>query len=192
MADHGPWYVKYASKVLGVVTSVVCFVTGIVSLIGLSVGCIIAGVILILISIVVMTLEAPFCCAMIPQLQKLNDFSERRSPLQRIIFYGIAAVLPVSMCFGISTIFSALVLGGSCAFNVWKYIQERRAPRTGDTAGIVIGSAPPSSVTAEMGQAAPAQSSQIGLRDQLVEKAAVGAVRGAMSGGYPSGPYSGF
>ncbi|VDP93650.1 unnamed protein product [Echinostoma caproni] len=68
----------------------------------------------------------------------------------------------------------------------------RRSPRAGDTAGIVIGSAPPSTMTAEMGQAGPPQHTQPGLRDQLVEKAAVGAVRGAMSGGYPSGPYSGF
>ncbi|KAA0184278.1 hypothetical protein FBUS_08675 [Fasciolopsis buskii] len=131
-----------------------------------------------------MTLEAPFCCAMIPQLQKLSDFSEKRSPFQRIIFYGVATILPLSMCFGISTIFAALALGGSCAFNVWKFIQERRAPRTGDTGGIVTGSAATSSVTAEMGQAAPPPHSQAGFRDQLVEKSAVGAVRGAMSGTY--------
>ncbi|KAA3672696.1 uncharacterized protein DEA37_0008902 [Paragonimus westermani] len=41
------------------------------------------------ISVVVMTLEAPFCCTMIPQLHKVSEFTEKRSALQRVIFYAM-------------------------------------------------------------------------------------------------------
>ncbi|KAF6775595.1 hypothetical protein AHF37_04832 [Paragonimus kellicotti] len=196
MNEQSLWYLKYAPKAIGIFTSALCLACGIASLISISVGCIIAGVLLIIISVVVMTLEAPFCCAMIPQLHKVSEFTENRSALQRVIFYAICTILPVCMCFGLSTIFAALALGGSCAFHIWMLVRDRRAQRqSGGTGGVVIGTGPPSTMTTtELGHSQSAHSGygdSAGFQGQLLEKATVGAVRGVMSsggGGYPGAP----
>ncbi|CAL8072699.1 unnamed protein product [Calicophoron daubneyi] len=187
MSEQGPWYMKYAPRALGIFASILCFSMGIFSMISISPSCIVAGVLLILISIIVMLLEASFCCAMVPQLQRVTDFVENRGPVQRIVFYGIAAILPVAMCAGIGTILCLIALGGLCALNVWRYIMERRSRQSGgEPGGVIIGSAPGN---VEAGP--PAQGGGYGdtggFRDQMIERAATGAVKGMMSGGYPAG-----
>ncbi|CAH8659855.1 unnamed protein product [Heterobilharzia americana] len=52
---------------------------------------------------------------MVPQLHKVNEFIEKRSPIEKSVFYGIAAILPLSLCFGVSTLFCGLALAGCCA-----------------------------------------------------------------------------
>ncbi|KER31488.1 hypothetical protein T265_02261 [Opisthorchis viverrini] len=148
-----------------------------------------------LISIVVMTAEAPLCCAMVPQLNRVSVLGEKLSSLQRLIFYAIATILPISLCFGISTIFTTLVLGGSCAFYVWRFILERRARRAGDPSGIVIGSGPPPPMTSEGAHIQQASHGTSGgaFGDQLMQNAATGAFKGAIgTAPYPTGNYPGF
>ncbi|KAH8867560.1 Calcium channel flower [Schistosoma japonicum] len=120
-----PKLIEYGLKAAGIATAVLCFSMGVVCLISISAQCIVGGLLLILIGIVVIILEAPICCSMVPQLHKFNEFIEKRSPIEKSIFYGIAAILPLSLCFGISTLFCGLALGACCAFNVWRIIKER-------------------------------------------------------------------
>ncbi|CAH8586270.1 unnamed protein product [Schistosoma turkestanicum] len=190
-----PRLVEYGLKAAGIATAVLCLSMGVFCMISVSAQCIIGGLLLILIAIVVIIFEAPICCSMIPQLHKFNEFIEKRSPIEKSIFYGIAAILPMSLCFGISTLFCGLALAGCCAFNVWRIFKERR-----------VGLANPEGVGPEnrtqyaAGESqAPtfqgAYGAQQGFRDQLIEKAAVGAVKGVVSGpvsgGYPGTGYSG-
>ncbi|TGZ55480.1 hypothetical protein CRM22_010391 [Opisthorchis felineus] len=193
--DAQPWYLRHAPKAIGVITSIVCFICGITTMISITVSCIISGILLILISIVVMTAEAPLCCAMVPQLNRVSVLGEKLSSLQRLIFYAIATILPISLCFGISTIFTTLVLGGSCAFYVWRFILERRARRAGDPSGIVIGSGPPPPMTSEGAHIQQASHGTSGgaFGDQLMQNAATGAFKGAIgTAPYPTGNYPGF
>ncbi|KAF5395738.1 hypothetical protein PHET_11524 [Paragonimus heterotremus] len=46
MNEQSPWYLRYAPRAIGVFTSALCLACGIASLISISVGCIIAGVLL--------------------------------------------------------------------------------------------------------------------------------------------------
>ncbi|KAH8867558.1 hypothetical protein EWB00_001045 [Schistosoma japonicum] len=190
-----PKLIEYGLKAAGIATAVLCFSMGVVCLISISAQCIVGGLLLILIGIVVIILEAPICCSMVPQLHKFNEFIEKRSPIEKSIFYGIAAILPLSLCFGISTLFCGLALGACCAFNVWRIIKERRN-RQANPDGAA--SEHHSAYTANEPQHQTFQGGYGGqpdYRDQLIGKAAVGAVKGVISGsgsgGYPGTGYSG-
>lgn len=182
MADNSPWYMKYGTKIAGAVTALLCCALGIFSAISITAGCIVGGILLILIGIVVFMLEVPFCFAMIPQLHKFNEFMEKRSPLQRAIFYGIATILPMSMCFGVSTIICGLALAGMCAFHIWQFVLQRRA-----RARTAVDASKPSSEPVLSGAPGP-QGETIGFRDHFIEKVTAGAARGAASA-YPSGTH---
>ncbi|CAH8660815.1 unnamed protein product [Schistosoma guineensis] len=190
-----PRLIEYGLRAAGIVTAVLCFSMGVVCMISISAQCIIGGLFLILIGIVVIIFEAPICCSMIPQLHKFNEFIEKRSPIEKSIFYGIAAILPMSLCFGISTLFCGLALAGCCAFNVWRIFKERRS---GQANPVGVGSEHHTQYAAGESQPPTFQGGygeQPGFRDHLIEKAAVGAVKGVIggpgSGGYPGTGYSG-
>ncbi|VDP53152.1 unnamed protein product [Schistosoma mattheei] len=112
-----------------------------------------------LIGIVVIIFEAPICCSMVPQLHKFNEFIEKRSPIEKSIFYGI---------------------------------------RSGQANPVGVGSEHHTQYAAGESQPPTFQGGygeQPGFRDHLIEKAAVGAVKGVIggpgSGGYPGTGYSG-
>nr|CAH8874780.1 unnamed protein product [Trichobilharzia regenti] len=172
-----PRILEYGLKAAGIATAVLCISLGVFCMVSISAQCIIGGLLLIIIGIIVIILEAPICCSMVPQLHKFNEFIEKRSPIEKSIFYGIAAILPLSLCFGISTLFCGLALGGCCAFNVWRIIKERRN-RQANPEGVVsehqtpYAAGNPQPATFQGGYGDPP-----GFRDQLIEKAATGAVR---------------
>ncbi|CAH8625083.1 unnamed protein product [Dicrocoelium dendriticum] len=104
-----------------------------------------------------------------------------------------AAILPLGMCFGVSTIFAALALVGSCVFNVWRFIRDRRAKKAhseGGGGGVLIGSGSPATISTEPGYPQPSQgvgADASAFHGQQYEKAAVEAVRGVVAGGTGAG-----
>ncbi|CAH8636008.1 unnamed protein product [Heterobilharzia americana] len=189
-----PQFLEYGLKAAAIATAVLCISLGVFCMISISAQCIIGGLLLIIIGVIVIILEAPICCSMVPQLHKVNEFIEKRSPIEKSVFYGIAAILPLSLCFGVSTLFCGLALAGCCAINIWKIIKERRNRQANPEGVVSEHQAPYSAGAPQPPTFQGGYGDQSGFRDQLIEKATIGAVKGVVGGpggGYPGTGYSG-
>ncbi len=86
-ADGTPWYMKYAGKVLGVVAGSLNIILGPVCAVGITPMCIVAGIFMMVAGLVVIVVEAPFCCAFLEFAQQISGFMEGRPVWQKAALY---------------------------------------------------------------------------------------------------------
>ncbi|ALC43873.1 fwe [Drosophila busckii] len=168
---EAPWYLKYGSRVLGIVAAFFAILFGlwnVLSIIGLSVSCLVAGIIQMIAGFVVMALEAPCCFVCIEQVGSVADKVDSKPMYFRAGLYCAMAVPPIFMCFGLASLFgSGLIFAtgavyGMMALGKKASIEDMRAAAgtttgyggnsstTNDRAGIV-NNAQPFSFTGAVG-----------------------------------------
>ncbi|EDW19140.2 hypothetical protein AWZ03_007986 [Drosophila navojoa] len=107
---EAPWYLKYGSRVLGIVAAFFAILFGlwnVLSIIGLSVSCLVAGIIQMLAGFVVMALEAPFCFVCIEKVNDVSKMVDAKPMFFRAGLYCAMAVPPIFMCFGLASLFGS-------------------------------------------------------------------------------------
>ncbi|XP_033725169.1 calcium channel flower homolog [Pecten maximus] len=108
--DQATWWFRILVKSIGTIGGLIAMITGIVTCISLSATCIVSGVLQMLVGFIVVLFEAPCCCQFIEFADKVGKFSDNRAPWQKAVIYCGLSLIPVLMCFGMSTVFgSALV-----------------------------------------------------------------------------------
>ncbi len=88
-ADGTPWYMRYSTKVAGVVAGSLNIILGPVCAVGITPMCIVAGVLMMVAGLVVIVVEAPFCCAFLELAQKISGFMEGRPAWQKMALYVV-------------------------------------------------------------------------------------------------------
>ncbi|KAG5682527.1 putative Calcium channel flower [Polypedilum vanderplanki] len=110
--DGTPWYLKYGAKALGIIGAFFCVLFGLFGLLTLSMFCLISTIIQILVGLVVIAVEAPFCCMFIDHVQTIATKIDERPHWNRAAVYCILAIFPVVLCPELGSIFPcALVFG---------------------------------------------------------------------------------
>ncbi|XP_060660841.1 calcium channel flower isoform X1 [Drosophila nasuta] len=107
---EAPWYLKYGSRVLGIVASFFAILFGlwnVISILTLDVSCLVAGIIQMLAGFIVMALEAPCCFPCIEQVDQVAGKVEAKPMYFRAGLYCALAVPPIFMCFGLASLFGS-------------------------------------------------------------------------------------
>ncbi|XP_015042830.1 calcium channel flower isoform X1 [Drosophila miranda] len=105
-----PWYLKYGSRLLGIVAAFFAILFGlwnVLSIITLSVSCLVAGIIQMIAGFIVMVLEAPCCFVCIEQVNGIADKVDAKPMYFRAGLYCALAVPPIFMCFGLASLFGS-------------------------------------------------------------------------------------
>ncbi|KAH8242463.1 hypothetical protein KR200_005200, partial [Drosophila serrata] len=105
-----PWYLKYGSRLLGIVAAFFAILFGlwnVLSIITLSVSCLVAGIIQMVAGFVVMVLEAPCCFVCIEQVNGIADKVDSKPMYFRAGLYIAMATPPIFMCFGLASLFGS-------------------------------------------------------------------------------------
>lgn len=105
--QEATWWCRLLARVVGTLAGIVGVICGILICVSLSPMCIISGLLLIFVAIVVLVFEAPVCCSFIELTKPIATFAEGRTFFQKAILYVISAIVPLVLCFGISTIFGS-------------------------------------------------------------------------------------
>ncbi|KAL7731349.1 hypothetical protein ACLKA6_000467 [Drosophila palustris] len=166
-----PWYLKYGSRVLGLVAAFFAILFGlwnVVSILTLDVSCLVAGIIQMVAGFVVMALEAPCCFPCIEQVEQAADKMDSKPMYFRAGLYCALGFPPIFMCFGLASLFgSGLIFAtgavyGMMALGKKASVDDMRAaaqqtgyggnsvPTTNDRSGIV-NNAQPFSFTGAVG-----------------------------------------
>jgi len=98
------WWCKLLIKALAAVAAIIAIITGVFTCISLSI-CIFAGIFQILLALLVLVFELPFCCAFVEITKPIANFAERRKFLEKAFIYCGLAIPPFAMCWGLSTLF---------------------------------------------------------------------------------------
>ncbi|XP_023167724.1 calcium channel flower isoform X2 [Drosophila hydei] len=109
-APEAPWYLKYGSRLLGIVSGFFAILFGlwnVLSIIGLSVTCLVAGIIQILAGFVLLALEAPFCFICIEKVNDISQMMDAKPLFFRAGLYCAIAVPPIFLCFGPASVFGS-------------------------------------------------------------------------------------
>ncbi|KAH8405056.1 hypothetical protein KR222_007559, partial [Zaprionus bogoriensis] len=107
---QAPWYLKYGSRVLGIVAAFFAILFGlwnVLSLITLNITCLVAGIIQMVAGFVVMALEAPFCFPCIENVDKLAVQVDAKPMFFRAGLYCAMAMPPIFMCFSLASFFGS-------------------------------------------------------------------------------------
>lgn len=99
------WWCRLLARAVGTLAGVVAFICGISAMVTLSPFCIVAALVLMLAATVVLVFEAPICFTFVEITKPIAVFAEKRTFIQKAIIYVAIAILPLAMCFGLSTIF---------------------------------------------------------------------------------------
>ncbi|KAH8256264.1 hypothetical protein KR026_012044, partial [Drosophila bipectinata] len=105
-----PWYLKYGSRLLGIVAAFFAILFGlwnVISILTLNVGCLVAGIIQMVAGFVVMLLEAPCCFVCIDKVNDIADKVDSKPMYFRAGLYCAMAVPPIFMCFGLASLFGS-------------------------------------------------------------------------------------
>jgi hypothetical protein len=73
----------------------------------------IAGVLQVIAGVILIGIEAPFCCQCIEPVKKFTILVETRPPWQKTILYVALAIPPLFLCFGLSTLIGSAALAGT-------------------------------------------------------------------------------
>ena len=105
--DGLTWYCKIGAKSLCVVSGMGAVIAGLFRCLTFTPICLVAEIFLISHGFMLILLEAPCCCQFLDFIQPVSRFSDRRSPFQKALIYGLPALIPMMFCFSLS------VVGGS-------------------------------------------------------------------------------
>lgn len=110
--DGTPWYLKYGSKLLGIVGAFFCVLFGLFGLLTITLWCLVSSILQIILGLIVLGIEAPFCCMFIDHVQTVATKIDERPLWNRAALYCLYAIVPVILCPGLGSIFPcALVFG---------------------------------------------------------------------------------
>jgi len=100
--DQGPWYVKYGIRALGTFAGGLCVFLGAFSVLFnvFSPTCILFSIWQMLVGFVVVTIEAPFCCAFVDNVQIFARKIEERPLFVKAAVYVLAPLPTIIFCFG--------------------------------------------------------------------------------------------
>ncbi|KAH8380320.1 hypothetical protein KR009_009936, partial [Drosophila setifemur] len=117
-----PWYLKYGSRLLGIVAAFFAILFGlwnVLSIITLSVTCLVAGIIQMVAGFVVMVLEAPCLFVCIDKVNVIVDQVDTKPLYLRAVLYCSLAIPPIFMCFGLASLFgSGLIFATGVAYGM--------------------------------------------------------------------------
>lgn len=114
-----PWWMRWSGKVVGVAGGVVAIVLGVLATLSFTMGCWVGGPWQIAAGVVVLAIEAPFCCVFIPALKQYSVMVENRPPWQKAILYIVLSVPPFFLCGGFSIwLGSGLICGTAVLYGM--------------------------------------------------------------------------
>lgn len=107
--DDAPVWLRYLGRITGTIGSLFGIGLGaylvVISAIGFSSTCILAGIIQMLAGLMVGVIEAPCFCAFLEFAQGPGNFFDRKPHWYKALLYGVGGVLPVALCIGLTTFF---------------------------------------------------------------------------------------
>ncbi|XP_072388985.1 calcium channel flower isoform X1 [Diabrotica undecimpunctata] len=105
--DDVPWWMRFAGRGVGTFGGFIAMFLGIWLCVSFSFGTIVAGLWQIVAGFIVLSCEAPCCCMFVEHIQKLADFMDGRPYWNRAAAYGILALPPIILSFGLTSIFGS-------------------------------------------------------------------------------------
>jgi len=113
------WWCKLLARGVGTIGAGIAVFLGIWTCVSLKPACIAAGILQIAFSLLVLMMESPCCFGWIEATKPILAFAERRPFLQKAIAYGVMALIPLCICFSLSTLFgSGLVLASGVLYGL--------------------------------------------------------------------------
>lgn len=106
--DGITWWCKIGARGVCLAGGIGAVIAGLFRCITFTPLCLVAGIMLMLHGAVVIAFEAPCCCQFLDFIQPLARFSESRSAFQKALIYGLPAIIPLILCFSVTT-------GAGCA-----------------------------------------------------------------------------
>uniref|UniRef100_A0A0M3HU95 Calcium channel flower n=2 Tax=Ascaris TaxID=6251 RepID=A0A0M3HU95_ASCLU len=106
-----PWWVRLLAKGLGILGGFIAIFFAVLGFLSFSATCIIAVLLQLAFGLLIVALEAPFCCMFIDFIERIAVFSESRKYWQKALIYCVMGVIPILMCPELNTI-----LGGGMIF----------------------------------------------------------------------------
>lgn len=106
--DDVPWHLKYGGRAVGIVGGFFCVLFGLWNCIGIllgDVGCLVGGILEIVVGFVVLAIEAPCCFIFLDYVQQVAEKADQRPYWNRAALYCVIALPPVILCFGLGTLF---------------------------------------------------------------------------------------
>ncbi|XP_076455165.1 calcium channel flower homolog [Babylonia areolata] len=117
--DGITWWCKIGAKGMCVLGGIGAVIAGLFRCITFTPLCLVAGIMLMLQGFFLILMEAPCCCQFLDFIQPVSRFSERRGPFQKALIYGLPAILPLILCFSVtSAIGCALVFASGGIYGI--------------------------------------------------------------------------
>lgn len=148
--DDVPWHLKYGGRAVGIVGGFFCVLFGLWNCVGIllgDVGCLVGGILEILVGFVVLAIEAPCCFVFLDYVQQVAEKADQRPYWNRAALYCVIALPPVILCFGLGSLFGCglvFVTGmiyGMMALGKKASFAEMRAAAAASTAAAAASSA---------------------------------------------------
>ncbi|OXA57498.1 calcium channel flower isoform X2 [Folsomia candida] len=128
--EDQPWYVKYGIRALGTFAGGLCLFLGAMNVIFsvFSPVCMLFAIWQMLVGFLVVTIEAPFCCAFVDHVQVFARKIEDRPLLVKAAVYVVAPLPTIIFCFGFySFIGGGVVIGAGVIYAM--IALGKKAPR---------------------------------------------------------------
>ncbi|XP_050529219.1 calcium channel flower [Daktulosphaira vitifoliae] len=136
--DEVPWHLRYGSRSLGTFGGIVNLLTGLWNAIGiifLNTNCLFGGILQLVLGFLMIALEAPCLCVFVDYMQQVSEVAEQKPYWTKAIFYVVASIVPLLICFGPSTfIASALVFGTGLLYGLMSIGKKAPADQMKSTA----------------------------------------------------------
>lgn len=121
--DDQPFYVRFGIPVLAIFGAFLCVIFGLLntvfSFITFNVYCVVGSILQIVVGFVVLALEATCCFTYIDHVTQTASWMREKPLYYKAGLYCAIVVLPMLMCFGISSLFSyALVFASGVLYGV--------------------------------------------------------------------------
>ncbi|XP_076316157.1 calcium channel flower-like [Tachypleus tridentatus] len=105
--DDAPWWLKYFTRFLGSVSSLVAIGTGAWACVTITPRCLMAGILQMLLGVTVALIEAPCFCAFLDFAQIPHNYFEKKPYWHKALLYVILSSLIVIICTNLSTFFGS-------------------------------------------------------------------------------------
>jgi len=99
-----PWWIRFLAKGLGVVGGFVAVFFAVLGFFTFDSGCIVAVLLQLVIGLLTVALEAPFCCMFVDFIEKIANFSESRAYWQKGLLYIAMGLIPIVLCAELNTL----------------------------------------------------------------------------------------
>lgn len=102
-----PWWTRMIAKCLSIIAGLLSILLAVVALVTVNPNCMVAALLQLFIGFMTIAFEAPVCCMCIECIAKIADFSESRSYWQKSLLYMLSGLIPIVICFELSTLFGS-------------------------------------------------------------------------------------